>query len=74
MSKTVDLGPAPFTRGQRVRVSELNLAPWTGRVLSVKPSRISGWWLEVQQDDDLGTWSIPTTATDTDVIAIGDEG
>ena len=56
--KRVELGEAPFKRGQRVTVHEEGIRPWSGSVLSVKPSPVSGWWLEVDQDDGTGCWII----------------
>jgi len=52
MTKTVERGPVPAQRRDRVEICEgPNLRPWTGTVMSVKPSSVSGWWLDVREDD-----------------------
>ncbi len=45
-------------RGDEVTVTETNIRPWTGTVLTVKPSRKSGDWVEVQREDG-GVWVVP---------------
>lgn len=42
-----------ISRRDRVRVDEQNIRPWFGTVLSVKPSRKSGWWVDVRRDDGM---------------------
>ncbi len=44
-------------RGDEVTVTETNIRPWTGVVLSVKPTR-KGAWVEVQREDGTG-WAVP---------------
>ena len=44
-------------RGNRVRVEEQGIAPWFGTVNAVKPSKESGWWVDVDRDG-VGIWSI----------------
>ncbi len=53
MSEGTDL-----KRGDEVTVTEENIRPWIGKVLTVKPSPKSGLWVEVQTDDG-GVWTIP---------------
>lgn len=43
-------------RGDEVTVYEENITPWRGTVNSVKPSKLSGWWVDV--DNGEGVWSI----------------
>lgn len=50
-----------FARGARVRIEEENIRPWTGEVRSVKWSPVSGWWLEVQEDEGPGTYVVVET-------------
>ena len=38
-------------------MSEINLHPWEGTVIALKPSAKSGWWADVQRDDGL-VWSV----------------
>lgn len=50
--------PNRAQRGDLVTVHEENCQPWQGVVLTVKPSKKSGAWVEVQRDD--GTvWAMP---------------
>lgn len=58
MTRAVVHTPAPFARGDRVEVAEEHLTDWRGTVGSVKFSPVSGWWLEVE-DEDGTTWSVP---------------
>lgn len=51
---------APLHRGDVVTVTEENIRPWTGVVLTVKPTPTSGWWIEVQHGDG-GVWTLPET-------------
>jgi hypothetical protein len=44
-------------RGDRVTVSEDGIVPWLGIVNSVKYSKESGWWIEVDREGQ-GIWSI----------------
>lgn len=44
-------------RGDRVTVYEPGITPWKGTVNSVKPSKESGWWVDVDRDG-VGVWSI----------------
>ncbi len=44
-------------RGDRVQVFEEGIQPWSGTVNSVKPSKESGWWVDVDRDD-VGIYSI----------------
>lgn len=44
-------------RGDRVQVTEENIAPWLGTVTAIKPSKVSGWWVDVDRDE-VGVWSI----------------
>lgn len=47
-----DLSQRPrWQRGARVRVHEQGLREWEGTVTTVKPSRVSGWWMDVRRDD-----------------------
>jgi hypothetical protein len=46
-----------LTRGERVTVYEDGIAPWLGIVNSVKYSKASGWWIEVDREGQ-GIWSI----------------
>lgn len=43
--------------GDRVRVTEDNIRPWVGTVTGLKPSKVSGWWVDVDRDG-VGVWSI----------------
>jgi len=55
---TTALGARPeLQRGDRVTVHEQGIATWAGTVQSVKPSSVSGWWVDVERDAD-ATWSI----------------
>jgi hypothetical protein len=45
-------------RGDTVTVTEENIRPWEGKVLTVKPSKKSGLWVEVQRSDG-GVWTMP---------------
>ncbi len=57
MPKT-ELGERPhYERGERVVVTEQGLQPWEADVVALKPSSVSGWWLEVRRDDG-GTWAL----------------
>lgn len=51
-----------FERGDRVTVSEEGIQPWSGIVNSVKPSKVSGWWVEVDRDG-VGIWAICLATT-----------
>ncbi len=54
----VTMPPKPdLQRGDRVTVTEEHIRPWTGTVNAVKPSKESGWWVDVDRDD-VGIWSI----------------
>ncbi len=44
--------------GSEVLVEEDGLRTWTGTVQAVKPSSVSGWWVDVRRNGD-GTWSVP---------------
>lgn len=45
-------------RSDRVRVIEPGLSPWEGDVLSVKPSKKHGWFVEIRNADGIA-WSVP---------------
>lgn len=49
-------------RGERVVVTEEGIAPWRGIVNAIKPSKESGWWVDVDRDG-VGIWSICLQAT-----------
>ncbi len=55
-------------RGDRVLVREQGIQPWTGTVNAVKPSKVSGWWVDVDRDD-VGVWSICLKTTDLEVVS-----
>jgi hypothetical protein len=61
----------PFARGVEVEVTEENIRPWRGVVRAVKWSHLSGWWVEIERDDDI-TLSIPAgqvhTVQDPDTV------
>ena len=65
MTSTMTQRPI-LQRGDRVRVEEAGITPWFGTVNSVKPSKESGWWVDVERDG-VGIWSI-CLATGTQVI------
>lgn len=54
--------PPKLERGDRVRVEEQGITPWFGIVNAVKPSSVSGWWVDVDRDD-VGIWSICLNTT-----------
>lgn len=60
----VELGEAPFERGDRVEITEEGIRPWTGVVTALKPSFASGWWIDVKRDDDPMTWTVCVGTTD----------
>jgi len=49
-------------RGDRVQVIEQGITPWTGTVNAVKPSKVSGWWVDVDRDG-VGIMSICLAGT-----------
>jgi hypothetical protein len=54
MTTKLTLPPRPaLERGDRVTVTEEHIRPWTGTVNSVKPSKESGWWVDVARDDGI---------------------
>lgn len=57
MTRMLKKTPPRFARGERVEV--LEDTPWSGVVLSVKWSSVSGWWYEVNADNRPGAWSVP---------------
>lgn len=62
--KAVPLGPAPaIARRDRVLVTEEHRTPWEGRVLAVKPSSVSGWWVEAVDRHGLAL-SVPAAAVE----------
>jgi hypothetical protein len=67
-AEKIELGEAPFAKGDRVEISEEGIRPWAGTVTAVKPSFASGWWIEVLRDDGTGTWSI-SVVTDIRLLA-----
>jgi hypothetical protein len=44
-------------RGDRVTVYEDGIVPWLGIVNSVKYSKESGWWVDIDREEQ-GIWSI----------------
>ena len=54
----IELGEAPYSRGDRVEITEEGIRPWPGMVTAVKPSFVSGWWIDVVRDFDNMVWSI----------------
>jgi hypothetical protein len=67
--KRTETPEAPeLARDDRVRVTEENIEPWLGTVNSIKLSKVSGWWIDVDRDD-VGVWSI-CLATGTTVERI----
>ena len=61
-ARTIGEAPA-LARGDEVEVREPGIRPWTGTVLSLKPSPRSGWWAEVRQDDG-STWVVCLASTE----------
>ena len=45
-------------RGDTVRVTEPGLRSFAGKVLNVKLSSRTGWWIDVRMDAG-GVWSVP---------------
>jgi hypothetical protein len=65
----VAMPPKPdFKRGDRVEVFELGIAAWMGTVNAVKPSKESGWWVDVDRDG-VGIWSICLQTTRVEVLS-----
>jgi hypothetical protein len=60
----IELGEAPFAKGDRVEILEAGIRPWQGRVAALKPSFVTGWWVDVVRDDDRMTWTVCATTTD----------
>ena len=60
----IELGEAPFARGDRITVKEEGIRPWDGIITAVKPSSVSGWRIEARRDDDGGTWSVCVATSD----------
>ena len=42
---------APFVRNARVTVEQPGIRPWSGIVRTVKRSKRTGWWVEIERDD-----------------------
>ena len=58
MTIKTEMPPKPdLKRGDRVTVTEEGITPWYGTVNAVKPSKESGWWVDVDRDGE-GIWSI----------------
>lgn len=63
------IGPRPeIAKGDRVAVYEQGIDPWLGTVQAVKPSSVSGWWIDVERDADF-TWSVCLGTTRVEVMA-----
>lgn len=60
--------PVPAQRGDRVEIREKGISPWCGMVAAVKWSSVSGWWLEVQREEDGVTWHVSFALTDVEVV------
>lgn len=60
-------GVAPAQRGDVVAVHEPNREPLVGRVLSVKPSSVSGWWLEIATES--GAWCFAAATVEIETLA-----
>lgn len=59
MSKPTELETPPeLHRGDRVVVTETGIRPWYGTVTTMKPSSVSGWWVDIRREDDGMTWQI----------------
>jgi hypothetical protein len=56
--KTKPLGPAPCKRGDIVEVRPERIRPYRGTVTAVKPSQLSGWYVELRRHDDEMTWHV----------------
>jgi hypothetical protein len=77
MPTTTPLPDRPtLERGDRVQVTEEGITPWFGIVNSVKPSKESGWWVDVEREA-VGVWSICLAGTKVTKMAdstASDEG
>lgn len=70
MTTKIEMPPRPeLERGDRVEVQEEGIQPWSGTVNSVKPSKESGWWVDVDRDGE-GIWSICMKTTTVLVIDV----
>jgi hypothetical protein len=56
--KQLERTPAPLARGQLVQVAEVNIRPWRAVVRGQKWSSVSGWWIDVEREDDKLTYSM----------------
>lgn len=74
MTKKLQVVPEKpdLAQDDAVRVFEEGIEPWTGIVLSLKPSAVSGWWITVRSDEDGRAWQVCTT-NGTSVTKIEEE-